>query len=146
VTSKPGGTPVDRVAADTNVLLSAVLGHAALKVFTEYDVAVVSPSGVVEEVRDYLPEVGEQDDISVEALESQLRLLAIREYEREAYEEKLIEARSRIGARDPDDIDLLALALVLEIPVWSNDSDFKGAGVEWYTTARLLKLLAKRRL
>jgi predicted nucleic acid-binding protein len=63
-----------------------------------------------------------------------------------AFEEKLIEARSRIGARDPEDIDLLALALVLEIPVWSNDRDFKGAGVEWYTTARLLKLLAKRRL
>lgn len=146
MTSKSGGPPVDRVAADANVLLSAVLAHAALKVFTEYDVEVVSPSSVVGEVREYLPELGKRYDISVEALESQLRLLAIREYEREAYEEKLIEARSRIGTRDPDDIDLLALALVLEIPVWSNDSDFDGADVEWYTTARLLKVLAKQRL
>jgi predicted nucleic acid-binding protein len=38
-------------------------------------------------------------------------------------------------------VDLLALALQLDIPVWSNDSDFEGTGVEWYTTARLMKAL-----
>jgi predicted nucleic acid-binding protein len=43
--------------------------------------------------------------------------------------------------RDPEDADLLALALQLEIPVWSNDNDFKGTGVRWYTTARLMKAL-----
>jgi predicted nucleic acid-binding protein len=141
VTSRPGGK-LERVAADANVLLSAVLGHAALRVFTHYDVEVVAPATVIAEVREYLPEMGAHYDISVEALESQLRLLSIRQYERETYEEKIPEARSRIG--DADDIDLLALALVLGIAVWSNDNDFKGTGVEWYTTARLLKALAQR--
>jgi predicted nucleic acid-binding protein len=38
-------------------------------------------------------------------------------------------------------VDLLALALHLKLPIWSNDNDFEDAGVEWYTTAQLLKTL-----
>jgi predicted nucleic acid-binding protein len=53
----------------------------------------------------------------------------------------IAEASRRIGNRDPDDIPILALALALSIPLWSNDKDFKDAGVEWYTTERLLRLL-----
>jgi len=58
-----------------------------------------------------------------------------------AYEDSVAEARRRIGRRDPDDIDLLALAIHLRIPIWSNDNDFTGVGVEWLTTARLLAKL-----
>lgn len=53
----------------------------------------------------------------------------------------LSSAGRRIGKRDPDDVDVLALALTLNLPVWSNDNDFENAGVEWYTTAELLKTL-----
>jgi hypothetical protein len=36
----------------------------------------------------------------------------------------------------------VALApLHLGVPVWSNDDDFREAGVEWFTTATLLKRL-----
>jgi hypothetical protein len=61
--------------------------------------------------------------------------------ERDEYTASLREAERRIGQRAPDNIDTLALALHLDAPVWSNDRDFEGAGVEWYTTARLLKTL-----
>jgi hypothetical protein len=37
---------------------------------------------------------------------------------------------------------VLALALQLNVAVWSNDNDFEDAGVEWHTTAELLKMLA----
>ena len=60
---------------------------------------------------------------------------------REDYAAAVPKAEKRIGERDPDDIDLLALAIQLKIPVWSNDNDFEGTGVEWYTTAELLKRL-----
>ena len=43
--------------------------------------------------------------------------------------------------RDEDDIELLALAMKLRVPVWSNDRDFKHAGIEVFTTAKLLKIL-----
>jgi len=38
-------------------------------------------------------------------------------------------------------VELLALAMKLNVPVWSNDSDFKDSGVEVQTTAKLLKIL-----
>ena len=58
-----------------------------------------------------------------------------------AYASKVPEARRRIGGRDPDDVELLALALHEDVPVWSNDNDFENAGVDWYTTAELLRKL-----
>lgn len=61
--------------------------------------------------------------------------------EPQVYAAKLAEAERRIGRRDPNDVDLLALALHLRVPVWSNDNDFEDAGVEWYTTAELLQKL-----
>jgi hypothetical protein len=51
------------------------------------------------------------------------------------------EAERRIGKRDPDDVETLALALHLGLPVWSNNDDFEDAGVTWYTTAEVLKRL-----
>lgn len=51
------------------------------------------------------------------------------------------EAERRIAQRDPNDVDVLALALHLRLPVWTNDNDFENTGVEWHTTAELLKLL-----
>jgi predicted nucleic acid-binding protein len=46
--------------------------------------------------------------------------------------------------RDPNDVDVLALSLHLGHAVWSNDNDFEDAGVEWHTTAELLKALGVR--
>lgn len=57
------------------------------------------------------------------------------------YETEVPEARRRIGRRDLDDVEILALALHFGIPIWSNDDDFSVSGTEWYTTAELLKRL-----
>ena len=141
MTSKLGEKPVAAIAADANVLLSAVLGHAALRVFTLTDVSVLTTRSVMQEVREYLPLVAKRYDMLPQALEGQLRLLAVRECEPDEYAPKLEAAKRAIAKRDPDDADLLALALAFGVPVWSNDSDFKDAGVEWYTTARLLQRL-----
>ena len=141
MTSKAGERPVTAVAAGANVLLSAVLGHAALRVFTQTDISVLTTQGVLQEVGDYLPIVARQYDVLPQALEAQLRLLAVRECEPIEFASKLEAAKRSIARRDPDDVELLALALAFAIPVWSNDSDFKDAGVEWSTTARLLRRL-----
>lgn len=141
MTSRPGEKPVAAVAADANVLLSAVLGHAALRVFTLTDVSVLTTQGVLQEVRDYIPLVARKYHVLPQALEAQLRLLAVRDCDRGEFASKLEAAERAIAKRDPHDVDLLALALSFDVPVWSNDSDFKGAGVEWYTTARLLRRL-----
>lgn len=51
----------------------------------------------------------------------------------------------RISARDPDDWPTLALAIALDLPVWSQDKDFVGAGVEIFTTGELLDSLRDSR-
>ncbi len=61
------------------------------------------------------------------------------------YAGKVEKAARAIAKRDPDDVGLLALALTLGIPVWSNDNDFEDAPVERYTTARLLRVLGIKR-
>ena len=51
------------------------------------------------------------------------------------------EAIRLLAARDPEDAHPLALARALSLPIWSNDSDLANVGVDFYTTARLLKIL-----
>ncbi len=138
---KSGEPSVACVAADANVLLSAIIGKAALRVFTRAQVEVATTLSILEEVREYLPRTAKSYDLVPELLEVQQRLLGIKTYPLETYRGYLSAASRRIGRRDPDDVELLALALALKIPVWSNDSDFASAGIAWYTTAELLKVL-----
>jgi predicted nucleic acid-binding protein len=44
-------------------------------------------------------------------------------------------ALARIGPRDPDDWPVLACALAADCPIWTEDTDFFGAGVATWTTA-----------
>jgi predicted nucleic acid-binding protein len=60
---------------------------------------------------------------------------------RSFYKAKLAEAKVIMDAKDPDDVDVAALALELDAPVWSNDNDFLGFPLGRYTTAQLLKTL-----
>jgi predicted nucleic acid-binding protein len=110
-------------------------------VFSRSDVEVVTTVTVLDEVTEYLPVMSANYGIGAEMLETQLRLLAIRIYARHEYSSSLEDARRLMEDRDPDDVDLLALALHLEIPGWSNDNDFRNAGIERFTTAELLKKL-----
>ncbi|MCA5894378.1 hypothetical protein LEP48_13625 [Isoptericola sp. NEAU-Y5] len=46
-------------------------------------------------------------------------------------------ALARIEMRDPDDWPILAVALMLECQVWTEDNDFFGTGVPIWTTDRV---------
>jgi predicted nucleic acid-binding protein len=138
VTSPPGR----RVAADANVLLSAAVGRAARKVFEGgFDVEVVTTDVTLAEVEEYLPVIAAKYKVPEPALTRVVAELGLLVYARHAYEERIPQATELIGTRDPDDVALLALALALDCPVWTNDDDFEDLGVSTYTTAQLLKAL-----
>ena len=103
---------------------------------------IVTVEFVMAEVREYLPVFAAAVMLEPAMLFGQLAMLAITVHGPASYEAELDEAARRIKHRDPDDVPLLALALALKIPVWSNDSDFKNTGIQWLTTARLLKILS----
>ncbi|HJT24991.1 MAG TPA: PIN domain-containing protein [bacterium] len=141
MTSKHGEKAAGPIAADANVLLSAVTGKAALRVFIHSNLKIATTASILEEVREYLPVMAEKYGVPFELLESQLQLLALHVYNPRDYQVSLMKARHKMEKRDPDDADLLALAYELGIPIWSNDDDFNGVGVERFTTAQLLKNL-----
>ncbi len=130
-----------KLAADANVILSAVAGKAALRVFLEKDIEIVTTQFNIDEVKEYLSVIAEKYELREEILESQLKLLPLRIYQQNYYKDFLHAAARRLSGKDEDDVELLALSIKLKIPVWSNDRDFKNMGVEVYTTATLLKLL-----
>jgi predicted nucleic acid-binding protein len=131
-----------RLVADANVLLSAVIGgRAALALRHEKVEQVFAPAAAYDEVFEYLPSLAKKKRLELDTLLLACAALPVTVVERAEYQDKLPTAKRRIGKRDPDDVDVLALALVLEVPVWSNDNDFEDAGVVWYTTAELLKTL-----
>ena len=47
------------------------------------------------------------------------------------------EARKRLGARDPEDWPILAAALALGCPIWTEDTDFFGCGVATWTSSSI---------
>jgi predicted nucleic acid-binding protein len=53
------------------------------------------------------------------------------------YGEFEAEARKRLGARDPEDLPIVASALALGCPIWTEDTDFFGCGVATWTSHRV---------
>jgi predicted nucleic acid-binding protein len=51
-------------------------------------------------------------------------------------------ARQPIARRDEDDWPILAAALALDSPIWTEDADFFGCGVATWTTDRVGLYLA----
>ncbi|HEV7487623.1 MAG TPA: PIN domain-containing protein [Thermoanaerobaculia bacterium] len=129
------------VAADSNVLLSAVEGRAARRVLHKTGLVVVTTEENVAEVLTYLPEFVGRTGFSEERLHQIFAALPIEIFPKAAYASHLFQARSLLAARDPDDVPLAALALKLDIPVWSNDRDFDGFPTGVYPTAKLIKVL-----
>jgi predicted nucleic acid-binding protein len=57
--------------------------------------------------------------------------------DRSLYEDYENLARERVVTRDPDDWPIVAVALLLDFPIWTEDQDFFGSGVATWTTDRV---------
>ena len=137
--------PIESVVADANVLLSAVVGKAALRVFTEFDLIVHVAQFNTDEVAEYLPQMARKYGLSIELVEMQWKLLPLRLHSIADYRRRLPQALIDLARRDPEDAHALALARSLSLPIWSNDRDFDDLDVQCYSTARLLRLLAEKK-
>jgi len=132
---------IEAVVADANVLLSAIVGKAALRVMTEFGVVVHVARFNAEEVAEYLPRMATKYGLPLDLVELQWRLLPITVHAMEDYEGELERALQDLTGRDPEDAHALALARSLEISLWSNDRHLTKLGAEVFSTARLLRVL-----
>jgi len=126
---------------DANILIRAVLGSRVLFLLRKYVelVEFLAPDTAFQEAREHLPAILERRGVVVApamaALESLLGLVQMIEFETYAPFESL--ARRRLTRRDEDDWPILASALALECPIWTEDTDFFGCGVGTWTTDRV---------
>lgn len=134
--------PPAKLVVDANPIVSALLGGASRRVFFDGGIEEFAvPEFVLREVIAYLPALSRKVGEDVAFLTYALDLLPLTRYGMRFYRRSLAEAQARIERRDPKDVDVLALTLSLDYPLWSNDRDFEGTGVELFTTAQLLKVL-----
>lgn len=133
-----------KLAADANVLLSALIGGQANRALNHPAVEeILTTEATLSEVQEYAGRLAQKKHLPLDVVCSPSPHFPSRYSSVRIYVSSMPEARERIGVRDPGDVDLLALALHLDIPVWSNDNDFRDAGIVWYTTASLLAMLER---
>lgn len=131
---------------DANILIRAVLGSRVLFLLGKYgeEVQFLAPDTAFEEARERLPGILERRQVPVAPAMLALDLLAglVQAVEVETYELFEDLARQRIARRDEDDWPVLAAALALDCPIWTEDTDFFGCGVATWTTDRVELYLA----
>jgi predicted nucleic acid-binding protein len=105
------------------------------------DILVVTTRVTSDEVRWHLPGFAKRYKVDVVKLHKVFDDLPVKRYGPAEYSSHLDEARRYLQHRDPDDVPLAALALKLNIPIWTNDNDFNDVPLPIYTTAQLLRVL-----
>ena len=131
-----------RLVIDANILIRAVLGRRVKDTIISHveDVDFFAPEVAFDDAEEHLPAVLTRFDRDAEiepalAFLNQLRSLVAMVPE-EAYLDIKDEALARIQ-RDPDDWPVLAVAMLLDCPIWTEDNDFFGTGVPTWTTDRI---------
>lgn len=131
---------------DANVLIRAVLGVRVRTLIEQHagSVPMYAPESAFQEVREHLPSVFERRGLSpaVALLVFERLTGMVSSLPEEFYTAAESEARARLGRRDPEDWPVLACALMLECPIWTEDTDFFGSGVPTWTTATIEPYLA----
>jgi predicted nucleic acid-binding protein len=132
---------------DANILIRAVLGSRVLGLLRKYagQVEFMAPDVAFQEAREHLPGILEAKQIPLFPAMATLDLLMrlVQTVEAETYATFEAVARERIAKRDEDDWPVLAAALALGCPIWTEDADFFGCGVATWTTDRVELYLAK---
>ena len=134
---------------DANILIRAVLGKKVRTLLEQcsQDVSFFSPDVCFEDAQKYLPVLLEKRQLpSGLALEVLARISRIvQTVESEVYLGYEEQARQRIAIRDSKDWPIVATALALDCPIWTEDSDFFGSGIATWTTDRVHLFVAPTR-
>jgi predicted nucleic acid-binding protein len=126
---------------DANILMRAALGRRVRELLEKYeDVAIFyTPDVCYENARKYVSQVLEKRGLNPESglsvLAQLTRLVETVDLSLYADYERL--ARERIEIRDPDDWPVVAVALLLDLPIWTEDQDLFGSGLLTWTTDRV---------
>jgi len=137
--------PCRGLVVDANILVRAVLGNRVRAVIEAHaeSVSFFVPDAAYSEADEHLATLvvkhGGDPETALSFLRSLRSLMVL--IGNDVYGEFEAEARRRLAARDPEDWPILASALALGCPIWTEDTDFFGCGVATWTSDRVLMFL-----
>ena len=133
-----------QLVLDANILVRAVLGTRLSTLMHDYagDVVLLTVEEAFEDATTCLPEILAKRGLDAGVTQAALHKLAtlrrfVRTIPNEMFEPLEALARERLKGRDEDDWPYLALALLLDCSIWTEDTDFFGCGVPTWTTDRI---------
>lgn len=132
---------------DANILIRAVLGPRVRRILESHagSISFFIPETAYAEAGEHLAALvikrGDDPAIALRSLRSLAALGTI--VSLDLYADHEVEARKRLAARDPEDWPILAVALALSCPIWTEDTDFFGCGVATWTTASIDSFFAQ---
>jgi predicted nucleic acid-binding protein len=134
------------IVLDANILIRAVLGKRVRELIFDHitDVKFFAPDVAYADARKYLPVLLQKREVDSKAAMLVLDGLEriVQSIDADLYESLKQQALQRIEVRDADDWPVLACALMLGCPVWTEDADFFGTGVATWTSDRIALYLA----
>ena len=133
------------IVVDANILIRAVFGERVFELLLKYAKAVrfFAPQHAFVETEKHIPRILARRKVPVarigfrgrtgSAIGDRVRpfVEVIPDQAFFAFKEA---ALARLRRRDPDDWPILAAALALQCPIWTEDADFFGVGVATWTT------------
>lgn len=129
------------IVLDANILIRLVLGKRVRQLVLDHAdrVAFFTPDVAYADARTYLPGILVRRGVDPGAAMSVLDGFEaiVHSVEAEVYRRARRAALARIARRDPADWPVVATALVLGCPIWTEDQDFFGTGVPTWTTDRV---------
>ena len=130
------------IIIDANQMISTLLGGKALDILFSGHFRIYTTERKTWEVKRYIPFISQKISVSEEQARRTFELFPVESFHDAFFVDRLPAAHALIGARDETDVDLVALALKLQYPIWSHDRDFQGlATISVVTTEDLLSLI-----
>ncbi|MSQ72546.1 MAG: nucleotide-binding protein [Betaproteobacteria bacterium] len=135
------------IVLDANILIRAVLGKRVRELVFKYAATAkfFAPDVAYADARKYLPPLLEKRGVDsavamrvLDRLESIVQPIYL-----DLYAELQQQALQRIAVRDAHDWPVLACAMSIGCPVWTEDADFFGSGVATWTSDRVELYLAR---
>jgi len=131
-------SPQKVLVLDANILIRAVLGRRVRQILRKYanSVDFCAPGICFDDARKYAADIAQRKGISLaetlafmEQIEAIVQAVDGRLYQ--SYEQH---ARRRIERRDSDDWPIIAVAMIFDCPIWTEDRHFFGSGIATWTT------------
>jgi predicted nucleic acid-binding protein len=126
------------IVLDTNILIRAVLGEKVPNLLEKYssNCSFVTPASCYDELNQHLPKILQKRNLAIEPFLNAIAKLAkvVTPLAQEIYSDYEYDAQHRIEERDIKDWTVVALALSLDCPIWTEDQDFFGIGIATWNT------------